>query len=113
MSCEDIKHQQFENIIMESFTLSYNNFSCLASQSFKSLLNDPNYIDVRLVTADDKQFNAHKIILSTVPHTKCVHKIMLWKEILFVVTTCFKKYQFMLIKWKLYWFQLNFMWLLN
>jgi hypothetical protein len=49
----------------EKFSLSWNQFGSNAQNTFKSLVNDQNFADVTLVSADHKQINAHKVILSS------------------------------------------------
>ena len=50
---------------MEQFTKSNIYFDNLATMNFKSLLDDEHFTDVILITADNKEINSHKVILST------------------------------------------------
>ena len=50
---------------LEKFTLSWNQFDSSATNTFKYLLTDNNFTDVTLACEDDKQINAHKVILSS------------------------------------------------
>ena len=50
---------------MEQFTIFNNYFTSLATQAFKKLLDDQNYADVKLLTSDNKQITAHKVVLGT------------------------------------------------
>ena len=47
-----------------SSSLNWDEFESLAKNTFKDLLNNNNFTDVTLVCEDDKQLNAHKVILS-------------------------------------------------
>ena len=49
----------------EKFSLSWNQFGSNAQNTFQNLVNDQNFTDVTLVSADHKQINAHKVILSS------------------------------------------------
>ena len=51
--------------IMETFNLSWTDFSSSATESFKKLLTDTSFADVTLVCDDNKQMNAHKVILGS------------------------------------------------
>ena len=48
----------------ETYNLTWHNFETSAKESFKQLLSDANFVDVTLVTDDDKHIKAHKVILS-------------------------------------------------
>ena len=50
---------------MEQFTIHNNYFDTLATNTFKNLLDDEYFTDVKLITADNKQIKSHKVILST------------------------------------------------
>ena len=47
------------------YSLEWNEFESMAAKTFKDLLCDNNFTDVTLACDDDKQINAHKIILSS------------------------------------------------
>ena len=47
------------------YSLEWNEFEGVAAKTFKDLLADNNFTDVTLACEDDKQINAHKIILSS------------------------------------------------
>jgi len=49
----------------EKFNLSWNEFEKCASNTFKDLLGEPNFVDVTLVSDDLQQIKAHKVILSS------------------------------------------------
>jgi len=49
----------------EKFRLSWDEFGRNVEGTFKSLLNDHNFTDVTLVSADSKQVKAHKAVLSS------------------------------------------------
>ena len=48
----------------EKFNLSWNEFDNCASNTFKELLGETDFVDVTLVSDDLKQIKAHKVILS-------------------------------------------------
>jgi hypothetical protein len=48
----------------EKFNLSWNDFDKGASNTFKELLGETDFVDVTLVSDDLKQIKAHKVILS-------------------------------------------------
>ena len=48
----------------EKFCLRYNDFQSNVSKSFSTLRNEDLYYDVTLVSDDQKQVPAHKLILS-------------------------------------------------
>ena len=48
----------------EQFHLSRNDFHLSTAGTFKSLLEETNFVDVTLACEDDKQIMAHKVILS-------------------------------------------------
>ena len=50
---------------MEEFTICNKYFTSLATQAFKNLLDDENFSDVKLLTSDDKQIKAHKVVLGS------------------------------------------------
>ena len=47
------------------YSLAWNEFESAAAKTFKDLLSDNNFTDVTLACEDDRQINAHKIILSS------------------------------------------------
>ena len=49
----------------ETFSLSWNQFGSSAQSTFRNLINDQNFTDVTLVSSDNKQIKAHKVILSS------------------------------------------------
>ena len=51
-------------MVHEQFHLSRNDFHVTATGTFKTLIDDKNFVDVTLVCEDDKQLTAHKVILS-------------------------------------------------
>ena len=51
-------------IYSEKFNLSWNEFDNCASNTFKELLGETDFVDVTLVSDDLKQIRAHKVILS-------------------------------------------------
>ena len=59
----------------EKFSLSWNEFGRNVEHTFKTLLNDKNFTDVTLVSADSKQIKAHKVILSS--RSKFFNQILL------------------------------------
>ena len=52
----------------DKFNLSRNDFHISAAGTFKTLLEDTNFVDVTLACDDDKQLTAHKVILSANSH---------------------------------------------
>eukprot|EP00092_Neocalanus_flemingeri_P038580 GFUD01042009.1.p1 GENE.GFUD01042009.1~~GFUD01042009.1.p1 ORF type:complete len:241 (-),score=48.30 GFUD01042009.1:69-791(-) len=48
----------------EVFNLSWNDFEKCTVNSFKDLLEEDHFVDVTLVSEDDKQIKAHKVVLS-------------------------------------------------
>ena len=46
-------------------TISWKDFQHSTAQSFQNLWNDSHFTDVTLATADNRQINAHKVILSS------------------------------------------------
>lgn len=54
-----------ENIMVEEhLSIAWKEFEINSSSLFKGLLDDKDFTDVKLATADKKQINAHKVILS-------------------------------------------------
>ena len=49
----------------EKFSLKWNDFSCNTSSYFSKLRNDEDFHDVTLVSDDQKQVPAHKVVLSS------------------------------------------------
>ena len=49
----------------EKFSLKWNQFGSSTQNTFRNLLNDQNFADVTLVSGDNKQIKAHKVILSS------------------------------------------------
>ena len=49
---------------MEKFSLKWNDFQLNASKSFKILRKEKEFFDVTLVSDDEVQISAHKVILS-------------------------------------------------
>ena len=49
----------------EHFNLTWDQFETSVGSSFRELLNDKDFTDVTLVTEDDEQIKAHKVVLST------------------------------------------------
>ena len=49
----------------EEFSLSWGQFGSSIKTAFKNLLNDQHFTDVTLVSEDNKQIKAHKVILSS------------------------------------------------
>ena len=49
----------------EKLTLNSNNFESNAFNTVRQLWNDHDFADVTLVTVDNKQIRAHKVILSS------------------------------------------------
>ena len=50
---------------LEQFCLRYNDFQTNISESFKALRNEGDFADVTLACEDDKQIEAHKVVLSS------------------------------------------------
>eukprot|EP00092_Neocalanus_flemingeri_P041377 GFUD01045053.1.p1 GENE.GFUD01045053.1~~GFUD01045053.1.p1 ORF type:complete len:266 (+),score=42.95 GFUD01045053.1:32-829(+) len=48
----------------ETFSLTWNDFSTCTQETFRTLLNEDEFMDVTLVSDDQKQVKAHKVILS-------------------------------------------------
>ena len=48
----------------EMFNLSWNDFDKCASSSFKDLLDQDDFVDVTLVSEDDREIKCHKVVLS-------------------------------------------------
>ena len=48
----------------EKFSLKWNDFQTNVSKSFKDLRNQNHFYDVTLVSSDQKQISAHKVVLS-------------------------------------------------
>merc|ERR1712179_129206 len=48
----------------ENFNLAWNEFDKCTSLAFRDLLSETDFADVTLVCDDDKQFTAHKVVLS-------------------------------------------------
>jgi len=48
----------------ELFNLTWNDFSSCTQETFRSLLNEDEFMDVTLVCDDQEQLKAHKVILS-------------------------------------------------
>jgi len=48
----------------EEYSLIWNEFKSSTSETFKNLLLDQDFVDVTLVCDDERQVNAHKVILS-------------------------------------------------
>ena len=44
--------------------LTWNDFETCTSNSFRDLLGEQDFVDVTLVSEDDKQIKAHKVVLS-------------------------------------------------
>lgn len=51
---------------MQQIALNNNQFESLATKAFKNLHGDKVLTDVKLVTADDKQIKAHKVVLGAI-----------------------------------------------
>ena len=49
----------------EKLNLEYNNFQSIVSSSFRKLRYDDDFYDVTLVSEDQQQVSAHKVVLST------------------------------------------------
>ena len=49
---------------MEKFSLKWNDFQTIVSNSFKSLKQEKDFFDVTLIAEDQKQIDSHKVILS-------------------------------------------------
>ena len=59
----------------EKFCLRWNDFETNISTSFKELRDDQDFFDVTLACGDDKQVQAHKVILSACsPFFRCILK---------------------------------------
>ena len=66
IDCNLFYHYPVEFVMAtEKFSLSWNQFGSNAQNTLKNLVNDQNFTDVTLVSADHKQINAHKVILSS------------------------------------------------
>ena len=50
---------------MEKFCLKWNDFQTTVSQSFGKLRQEKDFFDVTLVSDDEKQIQAHKLVLSS------------------------------------------------
>ena len=48
----------------EVFNLTWNNFEICAINSFKDLLGEKDFVNVTLVSEDDQEIKAHKVVLS-------------------------------------------------
>ena len=48
----------------EMFNLSWNDFEKCVRDSFKELLNHEDFVDVTLVTEDNRKIQCHKVIIS-------------------------------------------------
>jgi len=48
---------------MQKVAITNNQFTDLATKTFNDLIDDQLFTDVTLVTADDKQVKAHKVVL--------------------------------------------------
>ena len=55
--------KQFPNMC-KRYNLAWNEFDTYTTLAFKDLLFETDFADVTLVCDDDKQFSAHKVILS-------------------------------------------------
>ena len=49
----------------EKFNLRYNGYQTNLANNFKKLINEEEFLDVTLVSDDQKQFSAHKLVLSS------------------------------------------------
>ena len=58
----------------EKFSLKWNNFSSNVLKTFASLRNEDDFSDVTLVSDDQKQYSAHKVVLSSC--SEYFHKIL-------------------------------------
>ena len=52
-------------VMSEKFCLKWNDFQTNISKSFSKLRNEDDFYDVTLVSDDQKQFSAHKVVLSS------------------------------------------------
>ena len=50
---------------MEKFCLKWNDFQTTVSQSFGKLRQEKDFFDVTLVSDDEKQIQAHKLVFSS------------------------------------------------
>ncbi len=48
----------------EKFSLQWNDFQAVVSQSFSALRQEKDFFDVTLVSDDEVQISAHKLVLS-------------------------------------------------
>ena len=64
LTCYHYNHQLLAIMETQSFNLSWIDFESTASNTFKDLFSDTNFVDVTLACEDDEQIKAHKIILS-------------------------------------------------
>merc|ERR1712098_669193 len=53
-----------EQIMMEKFSLKWNDFQTTVSNSFRVLKREKDFFDVTLVAEDQKQIQSHKVVLS-------------------------------------------------
>ena len=51
---------------MEEFQFNYSEFKNNVADTFKDLLSDEDFTNVTLVTSDEKEISAHKVILASV-----------------------------------------------
>ena len=51
-------------VMSEKFCLKWNDFQTNISKSFSKLRNEDDFFDVTLVSDDQKQISAHKVVLS-------------------------------------------------
>ena len=74
------------------YSLAWNEFESAAAKTFKDLLCDNKFTDVTLACEDDRQINAHKIILSSC--SSFFERILLKKShknpIIYFKGICFK-----------------------
>ena len=49
----------------EKFCLKWNDFQANVTKSFSKLRNEDDFFDVTLVSNDQQQLSAHKLVLST------------------------------------------------
>ena len=61
---------------IEMINRSYEDFQTNSVKIYKELWNDKDFADVTLVTVDDKQVRAHKVILSSY---SSFFKSLFWK----------------------------------
>merc|ERR1712202_31950 len=61
-----VKSREFShyNMSSEMFNLTWNDFEHCASNSFKDLLSQSDFVDVTLVSEDEQEMKAHKVVLS-------------------------------------------------